>query len=148
MPNNQFNVLVAGTFDGIHAGHLKLLEFARKSGLKQKKNNQTVKLWVIIAQDSNVLKIKGKLPVHNQNERKLIAQSIKLVDEAIIGMKFDFFKTVEKIKPDLIVLGYDQSKTIENILKEKGYKAIRASAYKKNKIKTRILKENKFQNNL
>lgn len=143
----NFIVLVAGTFDGIHLGHLKLLEFARKTGLKKNKS-KNVKIWVIIARDSNVLKIKGKLPIHNQTERMRIIKSLKQVDNAILGHQIDFFRSVEKIRPDLIVLGYDQSLLIEKLLKGRGYKVNRAPSYKQEKIKTKYLKKSKFQKSI
>ncbi|MHC1604422.1 MAG: adenylyltransferase/cytidyltransferase family protein [Candidatus Methanofastidiosia archaeon] len=91
-------VLVAGTFDIIHPGHIYLLSEAGKIG----------DVYVIVARDSNVSKIKGRNPVFNENERKLIVENLKMVKKAILGDSNGLFKKVEEIRPDIIFLGPDQ----------------------------------------
>lgn len=97
-------VLASGTFDLLHFGHVKYLEEAKKSGGKN------VKLIVIVARDSTAKKSKGKKPVMPEDQRRSLVESLKVVDEALLGYeKFDISKVVEKIKPDIIAVGYDQS---------------------------------------
>ena len=93
-------VAVAGTFDIIHPGHIYLLKEASKYG----------ELHVIIARDNNVKKIKGKRPIFDENERKLIIENMKLVKKAYLGDLNDFFKVIKLIDPDIIFLGPDQNK--------------------------------------
>ncbi len=97
---DTMKVVVAGTFDILHPGHIYFLKEASSHG----------DLHVIIARDENVKKIKGKKPIFNENERKLIIESIKFVKKAYLGDKKDFFKVIEKIEPDIIFLGPDQDK--------------------------------------
>jgi FAD synthetase len=51
---------------------------------------------------------------------------LKVVDEAILGYeKFDIAKAIEKIKPDIIVVGYDQrsmEQAVKEYIREKGLK--------------------------
>ena len=97
-------VLASGTFDLLHFGHVKYLEEAKKSGGKN------VKLIVIVARDSTAKKSKGKKPVMPEDQRRSLVESLKVVDEALLGYeKFDIGKVVEKIKPDIIAVGHDQN---------------------------------------
>ncbi len=97
-------VLASGTFDLLHFGHVKYLEEAKKSGGKN------AKLIVIVARDSTAEKSKGKKPVMPEDQRRSLVESLKVVDEALLGYeKFDIGKVVEKIRPDIIAVGHDQS---------------------------------------
>lgn len=92
------NVVVAGTFDILHPGHIKFLEFASRHG----------KVTVIIARDENVKKFKNKEPILNENERLNIISAIKYVHKAVLGRKGDIFSILTQLRPDIIVLGPDQ----------------------------------------
>ncbi len=90
-------VVATGTFDIIHPGHIRFLEEAKKLGDY---------LVVIVAREKNV-KHKPK-PVIPEEQRRRVVEALKPVDEAILGDENDIFKPIERIKPDVIVLGYDQ----------------------------------------
>jgi FAD synthetase len=111
-------VLASGVFDLLHLGHVKFLEEAKKTG------GRNAELIVIVARDSTVEKRKGKKPIMPENQRRALVESLKVVDEAILGYEqFDIGKVIEKIKPDVIVFGYDQNgmkKTVKNCIKVKG----------------------------
>jgi len=101
-------VLASGTFDLLHLGHVKYLEDAKKTGGKN------AKLIVIVARDKTVEKRKEKKPVMPEDQRKALVESLKVVNEAILGYEdFDIGKVVEEIKPDIIAVGHDQY-NIEN----------------------------------
>lgn len=69
-------VFVNGTFDIIHVGHIELLNFAKSLGDF---------LIVAIDSDERVKKLKGNnRPVNNVNERKIILENLKPVDEVKI----------------------------------------------------------------
>ena len=127
-------VLATGVFDLIHPGHILFLEKAKKIGGKNSK------LIVVIARDSNVLKFKGVKPIFNEKIRKKIVSSLKPVDVTILGFKkFSIEKIIKKIKPDIIVFGYDQIKIMkefENICKEKNWniKIVRLKKFKSGQI--------------
>jgi len=104
-------VLASGVFDLLHLGHVRFLEEAKKAG------GTNAELIVIIARDDTAEKRKGIRPVVPENQRCALIASLKVVDEAILGYEdFDIGKVIEKIKPDIIALGYDQ-KDLEQTLK-------------------------------
>jgi FAD synthetase len=113
-------VLASGVFDLLHLGHVRFLEEAKKAG------GENAELIVIIARDSTVEKRKGKKPIMPENQRRALVESLKVVDEAILGYEeFDIGRVIEKIKPDIIVVGYDQDgmeRMVKNYVKEKGLK--------------------------
>jgi len=101
-------VFVGGTFDIIHPGHIALLEFASKLG----------DLYVVVARDTNVVKIKGRKPVLDESSRLRIVSSIRYVYKAILGDEKDIFKSLVEVKPDIIVLGPDQPFNEEQLAEE------------------------------
>jgi FAD synthetase len=105
-------VLASGVFDLLHLGHVRFLEEAKKAG------GPGAMLVVIVARDSTVEKRKGIRPVVPENQRCALIASLKVVNEAILGYEhFDLGKVIEKIKPDVIALGYDQT-DMEQTLKD------------------------------
>ena len=101
-------VLASGTFDLLHLGHVRFLEEAKKAGGKN------AELVVIVARDSTVKARKGKKPIMPEDQRRALVESLKVVDEAILGWEdFSIDKVIEKIKPDVIAVGHDQD-GIEN----------------------------------
>jgi FAD synthetase len=97
-------VLASGVFDLLHLGHVRFLEEAKKAGGKD------AELIVIIARDSTVEQRKGRKPVMSENQRRALVESLKVVDEAVLGFeKFDLGDVVERVKPDVVALGYDQT---------------------------------------
>lgn len=127
-------VMVFGTFDILHAGHIYLLKKAKKYGDK---------LIVIVGRDSNIKKIKEKKSFYNESERVNFLKELKIVDKAILGDKIDPYKKIKKMCPDTIVLGYDQKNIFVSGLKKKlvefnlNTRIIRINPYKKNKYKSK-----------
>lgn len=135
-------VMIFGTFDILHIGHFSVFKKARQLGGR---------VVVIVARDSNVKKIKGRDPFHKEKEREYILNQIKLIDEVILGDKKDVYKGIKEIKPDIILLGYDQVNFTENlkkVIKENNLdtKVIRAKSFHSGHYKTRKIKDylNKF----
>jgi len=110
-------VLASGTFDLLHLGHVKYLEEAKRAG------GRNAELIVIVARDSTVEKRRGTKPIVPENQRRALVSSLKVVDDAILGYEdFDIEKVVQKIKPDVIALGYDRSdiqQAVRHYVKEK-----------------------------
>ena len=92
-------VLAGGVFDIIHPGHIHTLNAAKALGDV---------LVVAIATDKTAQKMKKRSPLHNQELRCELVNSLSMVDEAIIGHEENIFETVKEVKPDIIALGYDQ----------------------------------------
>jgi FAD synthetase len=105
------------------------LEEAKKAG------GPNAELVVIIARDSTVEKRKRERPIMPENQRCALIASLKVVDEAILGYEdFDIGRVIEKIKPDVIALGYDQ-KDMEQTLKD---------YVKQNGLQIRVIRIGKF----
>jgi FAD synthetase len=103
-------VVTAGTFDLLHPGHYETLKFAKSLGDE---------LIVIIARDETVKKIKGRRPVIPEEQRRIMVEALKPVDKAILGSLKDKLEPILKIKPDVIVLGPDQTTfDVEELRKE------------------------------
>jgi len=92
-------VLAGGVFDIIHPGHIHTLNAAKALGGI---------LVVAIATDKTAKKMKKRSPLHNQELRRELVSYLSMVDEAIVGHEDDIFQTVKEVKPNIIVLGYDQ----------------------------------------
>ena len=108
-------VMASGVFDILHPGHIFFLEEAKKLG------NELV---VVVARDSTARKLKHQ-PIMNEDVRLKMVTALKPVDIDVLGHEDEIFKTVEEIKPDIIVLGYDQNfdeKYIEEECKKRGLK--------------------------
>ena len=96
-------VIASGVFDLLHLGHVKFLEYAKKAGGKN------AKLIVIIAKDSTAEKMKGKKPIMSEDQRCALVESLRMVDEAVLGYEgLDINEVIDKIKPGVIALGWDQ----------------------------------------
>jgi FAD synthetase len=105
-------VLASGTFDLLHLGHVRFLEEAKKAGGKN------ADLVVIVARDSTVKSRKGKKPIMPEDQRRALVESLKVVDEAILGWEdFSIDKVIERIKPDVIAVGHDQDGIENEVLK-------------------------------
>jgi len=92
-------ILAGGVFDIIHPGHIHTLNAAKALGDV---------LVVAIATDKTAEKMKKRPPLHNQELRRELVSCLTMVDRAIVGHENNIFETVKEIKPDIIVLGYDQ----------------------------------------
>ena len=122
-------VLASGAFDLLHYGHVYYLTEAKKTG------GENAKLVVIVAKDRSVEKLKGNKPIIPEDQRRAMVESLKVVDEAILGYEdMDMLKVIEKVKPDVIALGYDKERTekdLKKLLAEKGLtiKVVRVSQF-------------------
>lgn len=93
-------VLVGGTFEILHPGHLHLLRRAWELG----------RVVVIVARDSTFERLKGRLPVVSERQRLEVVKVIRYVDEAYLGSDpIDIEGTLQKLKPDYVLLGPDQN---------------------------------------
>jgi len=111
-------VLASGVFDLIHPGHIAFLRRAKEVG------GPDAKLIVIVARDSTAEKFKGKRPVLPEEQRRYLVENLKPVDLAVLGNEaFDPEAFLEKFKPDIVAVGYDQQQVeaeVRRIIEEKG----------------------------
>lgn len=98
-------VLVFGTFDVFHPGHDFFLQEAAKRGDE---------LYVVVARDSNVLRIKGRFPQDSEDTRLGNVAKHPSVTNARLGYNEwgKHLQVLEDIHPDVICLGYDQKAKI------------------------------------
>ena len=97
--NSLCVVLAGGVFDIIHPGHIHTLNAAKELGDV---------LVVVVATDNTAVKMKKRRPLHAQEQRQELVNSLSTVDLCLIGQEDDIFKTVNHVKPQIIALGYDQ----------------------------------------
>jgi rfaE bifunctional protein nucleotidyltransferase chain/domain len=108
-------VMVNGTFDVLHPGHVALLNTARSYGD-----------WLVVAIDTDrrVKELKGdQRPINNQVDRKIMLSNLKAVDIVV------FFDSTEELidiiklyKPSVYVKGsdwkHDKQSTAEQYCKQ------------------------------
>lgn len=93
-------VLVGGCFDLIHYGHVEFLTSARKLGDY---------LVVALESDENVRRMKGESrPIHTQTQRKVMLESLRIVDEVLILPPLktdqDYASLVKDVHPSVIAI--------------------------------------------
>ena len=103
----MITVLVFGTFDRLHKGHVRFLGEARRYGDR---------LVALVSRDEFVRAFKGKEPRYPQDERcrRLVARG--LVDEACLSDPVPgSYESVLRVDPEVICLGYDQDRLRESL---------------------------------
>jgi rfaE bifunctional protein nucleotidyltransferase chain/domain len=93
-------IIVNGTFDIVHRGHIELLNYAKGLGDW---------LLVCIDTDRRVKELKGETrPINNQYDRQFMLQNLQAVDAVRF---FDSAEELEEIckayEPDIMVKGSD-----------------------------------------
>ncbi len=96
----MIKVIVFGTFDPLHEGHINLFQQAKELGDY---------FVVVVATDERIRTQKNREPRFNENKRVSAIKQNVLVDEVILGDKNNSFTMLDKIKPDIIAIGYDQT---------------------------------------
>lgn len=118
-------VLIAGTFDILHPGHIFLINEAAKLG----------DVYIVVATDKNREIYSGKRPIVPEEQRLEVMKSLKNVKDVKLGRHDnDTLKTVEELGVDIILLGPDQKFSVEklqNALKLKGLQHIEVKRLEK-----------------
>jgi FAD synthetase len=128
-------VMGFGTFDALHPGHLFYLNELKKLGDE---------LVVVIARDSNVEKIKGKLPHLDEEIRRRAVLDTGVPDEVVLGDEKDFYKVLRDFKPSILGFGYDQKADIEALKKLfPKIEMVRLEAHHPHKYKSSLIREGK-----
>lgn len=135
-------VITFGTFDIFHPGHESYLAQAKKMGDY---------LIAVVARDVNVAKYKKQDTRNKEKARLGVLASSGLADEVVLGSLQDRYAVIEKFKPDVIALGYDQKvdmSELKNKLQEFKLKTkiVRLKSYKPEIYKSSKLIMNKKSN--
>lgn len=94
-------IVVNGTFDILHLGHLRLLEYAR--------SHPNSYVLVLIDSDRRVKELKGlNRPVHTEYERASMLFALKAVDRVeIFDSDEELTQMIKDFDPDIMVKGSD-----------------------------------------
>lgn len=94
-------IVINGTFDVIHLGHLRLLSYARSIV------NSYV--YVLIDSDRRVKELKGpKRPYNSEYERASLLFALKYVDRVdVFDSEEELENFIKNFKPDLMIKGSD-----------------------------------------
>jgi len=99
-------VMVFGTFDIIHPGHIHMLKEAKQYGDY---------LIVAVARDKTVCDVKGRPSKNDEGTRLRNILNLHLADKVRLGCLEDKYQAVREEDPDIIALGYDQSAFVDNL---------------------------------
>ncbi len=109
---NMTRIMVFGTFDILHEGHLDFFKQARALV-------HNPHLIVSIARTSSVARIKGRASQRTEDERRALVERHNLVDEVVLGDVEGYINHIVASAPDIIALGYDQDgEYVENLGKD------------------------------
>lgn len=137
----QTRIMVFGTFDGLHEGHLNFFNQARKL-------SHNSFLIVSVARDKNVFRIKKRFPNLSERQRVNLIKKSKLADRIVLSGIKNHIPHILKEHPNIIALGYDQSAYVDNLkknLKKNGLsvKITRLKAYKEKIYKNSLINTKK-----
>ena len=108
-------VIVNGTFDILHRGHLMMLQHAKSLGDH---------LLVAIDTDRRVKELKGEnRPINNQDDRRYMLESLKCVNTVyFFDSKEELIEIMKEYQPDIYVKGsdwkHDRPSTAEQYCKQ------------------------------
>lgn len=140
LKNQKVKIMVFGTFDIVHKGHVHFFGQARKLA-------KNPFLIVSIARDANVTRIKGKKPVHNERLRLQTVKKNTLVDRVVLGAMHNYLAHIVKEKPGIIALGYDQKNYTEGLREKLAQKGLAVKVVKLKPHRPHIYKTSKLVHN-
>jgi D-beta-D-heptose 7-phosphate kinase/D-beta-D-heptose 1-phosphate adenosyltransferase len=93
-------IFVNGSFDMLHTGHIKMLNYAKSLGTH---------LLVAIDSDDRISKLKGaERPVNPVHIRKCIMENLKAVDSVVVfNSDAELVEHIKIYAPDIMVKGSD-----------------------------------------
>lgn len=120
-------VMIFGTFDILHPGHLDYFRQAKEYGDH---------LTVVVAHDETVESIKSKQPINKQSKRIAEIKKQEIADEVVAAQaEDDRLQVVREHQPAVICLGYDQREFVDELGKwvqdsSQDIRIVRAKSYK------------------
>jgi len=94
-------IIVNGSFDIIHLGHLRLLQYA--------KSYPSAYVYVLTDSDKRIKELKGKdRPINTEYERVSLLFALKFVDRVdVFDTDDELVNLIRGYKPDIMVKGSD-----------------------------------------
>lgn len=135
----KVRIMIFGTFDRVHPGHV----FLFKQALKVAKNPYLI---VSIARDKNVFSIKHRFPDLTELERKAAVEATGLPHKVVLGGVRNHIPHIIREHPSIIALGYDQvayTKGLRRALSDHGLRVrvVRIPSFRPDKYKSSKLRK-------
>jgi glycerol-3-phosphate cytidylyltransferase len=103
--NNPLIILVAGSFDMLHMGHINIIKKSKNLG----------DYLIVSVSSGNLIKsYKNNLPIISLRDRINAIKSLKYVDKVVKQTKLVDIKQFKKLKADIFVLGDDWKNNYTN----------------------------------
>ncbi len=106
----KLKVLCGGCFNRLHEGHIYFLRTAKSLGRRiAGLNGQSSVLVVVLSSDPLTKRKYGRNAAPAEERMKNI-ERLGIADKVVVGFHpANFKKTIQKYKPDIVALGYDQN---------------------------------------
>lgn len=97
----MIKIVVNGSFDIVHVGHIRLLQYAR--------SYPNSYVYVLIDSDRRIQQLKGNTrPINNEYERSSLLAELKSVDRVdIFDTDQELINYIKNYAPDLMIKGSD-----------------------------------------
>jgi FAD synthetase len=129
-------VLVFGSFDHLHPGHMYFLLEAKKHGDE---------LVVVLAREETIIEHKGRKPKYSEKERREHLEFTGIPDRILLGHIKDKYSIIERVGPDIICLGYDQNSYTKHLKEELKKRKIKAKVMRLKPYKEHMFKSSKLK---
>ncbi len=125
MVNNPKRVLVFGTFDGVHPGHMFFLSEAKKLG----------DLYVSVASNESVAQRKQRAPKLDVSVRMSEVKQTGLATDVLEGDKtLNEWTALKIVEPDIVAVGFDQfglKTALQDIQSKYGFEIVKIGHYER-----------------
>lgn len=131
------SILIFGSFDGLHPGHINLIDNSTK---------HATRVIVALAQDKSIQKHKGKMPLFPLAKRVLaLKQQFPNITIEEGDQTQGEWSAIKKYNPKYIAVGYDQHKlrkALVHIQEQYNFSIIDMNPYHPEKYKSSIINRN------
>ncbi len=133
------SVILFGTFDPLHDGHINFIRQAEALG----------DVTVVVARDSSVRYRKDRNPSISEQDRLSAVNQLEEVDVAVLGDEYPMqYDILRRMSFDIVALGYDQEPSDDVVrleldaLGKQDVDIVRLDAYLSETYKSSFLREN------
>jgi FAD synthetase len=123
---NARSVMVAGTFEILHPGHLAYLREAWRLGY----------VTAVVSSDENAARFKGRKIAIPQSQRAEVLSSVYYVHRVVMGGPGNIFDVLELVRPDVILLGPDQRVSEDEVRREARGRGLEVEVIRMREIKS------------